>query len=75
MMKDKLVKNGHKGIYYNVRRAFLAGIISTSLFAVVGIPTYTVVKHNLNNQTLAKEKEPDTQEDEEFYDLQTYIEP
>lgn len=53
-MKDKLSKNGHKGMYYFIRRFFLGVVISASVVAAVGIPTYIVIKHNVDKQTIAQ---------------------
>lgn len=66
-MKDKLSKNGHKGLYYQLRKFFLGAVISASLVAAIGIPTYIVIQNNLEKQTLADQNddEGDTQDDSE----------
>ena len=60
-MKDKLVKNHHKGIYYKTRQVFVGSIIAAAGFAVVAVPTYITMSSNA--ATLAQSSNND--EDEE----------
>ncbi|MFA7032845.1 MAG: hypothetical protein WC201_04720 [Bacilli bacterium] len=58
-MKDKLTKNGHKGMYYHIRRFFIGTVVSASLLTAIGIPTYLLIKNNVDKQTLAEEENTD----------------
>ena len=49
-MKDKLVKNGHKGIYYKARRFFLFSILAALVFAGVSIATYISISEHVKAQ-------------------------
>jgi len=40
VMKDKLVKTGHKGIYYKMKKFSLCSLLFVTLGAAVSIPTY-----------------------------------
>jgi len=53
IMKDKLVKNGHKGIYYFIRKLCIGVAVSASLVAAIGFPTYVLIKNYAEKQTLA----------------------
>ncbi|HNX15908.1 MAG TPA: hypothetical protein PKO28_00820 [Bacilli bacterium] len=58
-MKDKLIKNGHKGMYYHIRRFFIGIAISASLVAAIGFPTYFLIKNYAEKQTLADDSNHD----------------
>lgn len=58
-MKDKLVKNGHKGIYYFFRRLCIGVAVSASLVAAIGFPTYVLIKKYAEKQTLADDSDPE----------------
>ena len=53
VMKDKLYKNHHKGIYYKTRKALIVSGIFLSLFGAISIPTYINYK---NSKSPAAEK-------------------
>lgn len=61
-MKDKIKKNGHKGLYYKTRRFFIGSIIVTSLFAAIALPTYIYNKYNNEQQSHAKDNNETEQE-------------
>ena len=54
-MKDKLYKNGHKGLYYKVRRFFLASIISATVIAGVSVSTYIAYRQSVKAETNEEE--------------------
>ncbi len=69
-MKDKLVKNHHKGYYYIIRNIFYSLVIFLSLGAVVAIPTYISIKDidakaASTQEEIVEEVEEDTTEKEE----------
>ena len=60
-MKDKLIKNHHKGIYYKTRQVFVGSIIAAAGFAVVAVPTYITM--NSNAATLAQTQDNDDEDE------------
>ena len=46
VMKDKLYKSGHKGIYYKTRKALIAGAVVLGVFTAVSVPTYINLKNS-----------------------------
>ena len=56
-MKDKLIKNGHKGIYYKARRFFLFTIIAALVFAGASIATYISISEHVKAQEESETKE------------------
>lgn len=50
VMKDKLYKSNHKGIYYKTRKALITSAVVISGFACVSVPTYI----NYKNEAQAK---------------------
>lgn len=70
-MKDKIKKNGHKGLYYKTRRFFIGSIVVTSLFAAVALPTYIYNKYNNQQQSHAKE-DNQTEQEETINNLETF---
>ena len=53
VMKDKLVKFGHKRGYYAVRSTFVGFLACLSIFSMVAIPTY-IASHSGNNLSQAE---------------------
>ena len=45
VMKDKLYKSNHKGIYYKTRKALIASAVVLSAFVAVSVPTYINFKN------------------------------
>ena len=63
MMKDKLRKNHHKGMYYRIRNFLTTTVLFATLGLLVGIPTYfSVTAHNKTN---AESEEVEVVEDNE----------
>lgn len=61
VMKDKLIKFGHKRGYYYAKESFLVFMGLVAVFSVVAIPTYIS-----ETSTIARAKEiEDKDEDEE----------
>ena len=58
VMKNKLVKNHHKGIYYKTRHFLIGSAVFVAGLAVVAIPTYITINSQIN-ASLAKEDEDD----------------
>ena len=57
VMKDKLVKNHHKGIYFTLRKMTLILLASATFAVAVVVPTYIV-------STLGKDKKAGIAEEE-----------
>ena len=51
VMKDKLVKNHHKGMYYRMRKATIFILASFTLAVAIVVPTYIHSKTNRNPAT------------------------
>lgn len=47
VMKDKLYKSNHKGIYYKTRKSLIAGAVVLGVFTMVSVPTYINAKKQL----------------------------
>ena len=70
LMKDKLVKTNHKGMYYTVRKAT---VVLTAVFGLgftVAVPTYILNTSAHKNAALASDtsdQNSDTENDGENY--------
>lgn len=65
VMKDKLVKNHHKGMYYRMRKATIFILASFTLAVAIVVPTYISSKTHNNPATgYAAEKVNDSSEEE-----------
>ena len=53
VMKDKLYKTHHKGLYYKTRKALIASAIVLSVFTAVSVPTYINVKKSIEAEKRA----------------------
>ena len=51
VMKDKLVKNHHKGMYYRMRKATLVILASFTFAAAIVVPTYISATSHRNATT------------------------
>ena len=78
VMKDKLYKSNHKGLYYKTRKALIASAIVLSVFTAVSVPTYINIKkayqperRELRNQQMAEVVETDIKFEvkNEMYDV------
>lgn len=76
-MKDKLVKNHHKGMYYRIRKATLVILASFTFAAAIVVPTYifaisqknTATGYAAENQTQdSSETVDENQESEKQYE-------
>ena len=47
VMKDKLYKSNHKGLYYKTRKTLIASAIVLSVFTAVSVPTYINAKKSI----------------------------
>ena len=63
-MKDKLVKNHHRGIYYRARAFFLFFVVLASGVTVAIIPTYIALKGTNNKEATRAVNEPQVQDEE-----------
>ena len=63
VMKDKLVKNHHKGIYYRTRQILVGSAVAIGVGAMVAVPTYITI--NQNEQLRVKAQEVEVVEDNE----------
>lgn len=72
-MKDKLVKNHHKGSYYRARQFGIGFGVACALAAIVAVPTY-ISLHSTQVQKLnaQSEKEDDSGDKETNKDYQSY---
>lgn len=72
-MKDKLVKNHHKGSYYRARQTFIGMGISAALLAIVAVPTY-ISLHATQVQKLNAQPETETENgsDDQNSEYQSY---
>ena len=57
VMKDKLVKFNHKGMYYRFRKLGIALLALISVGTVVAVPTYITFRE-INNQAQHAEEQP-----------------
>lgn len=62
VMKDKLVKNHHKGIYYRVRKMTLSILAGFTFAAAIIVPTYITasLKRNTTTGLAAENSKSDT---------------
>ena len=67
VMKDKLYKTHHKGIYYRIRRFFTFSLFSLTIVAAIAIPTYIASQNKNIDVTSAQEQ---VVEDTEQNDVQ-----
>ena len=65
VMKDKLVKFHHKGIYYKFRKLGFVLLAVISLGTIVAVPTYITMRE-INNQAVHAEEQPDLLEEEDI---------
>ena len=57
-MKDKLVKNHHKGIYFALRKWTLILLAGATFIVAIVVPTYIVSNLGTNQRPLIAEEEP-----------------
>ena len=71
VMKDKLVKFHHKGMYYRFRKLGICFLAAVSLGTIVAVPTYITFREMNNQAQHAEEEQPDLLEEDEV-ELSSY---
>ena len=70
VMKDKLVKFNHKGMYYRFRKLGIVLIALISIGTVVAVPTYITFREITNQaQHAEEEQQPELLEDSDVDSL------
>ena len=59
VMKDKLVKFNHKGMYYRMRKLGILFLALISIGTIVAVPTYITFREMNNQAQHAEEEQPD----------------
>lgn len=65
VMKDKLVKFNHKGMYYRFRKLGIVFLAVISIGTIVAVPTYITFREMNNQAQHAEEEQPDLLEEDE----------
>ena len=71
VMKDKLVKFNHKGMYYRFRRLGIVFLALISVGTIVAVPTYITFRE-ISNQAQHAEEEQDSLLEEDEAELSSY---
>ena len=71
VMKDKLVKFNHKGMYYRFRKLGIVFLAVISIGTIVAVPTYITFREMNNQAQHAEEEQPDLLEEDEL-ELSSY---
>ena len=71
VMKDKLVKFNHKGIYYRFRKLGIVFLAVISIGTIVAVPTYITFREMNNQAQHAEEEQPSLLEEDEV-ELSSY---
>ena len=71
VMKDKLVKFNHKGMYYKFRKLGIVFLALISVGTIVAVPTYITFREITNQAQHAEEEQPELLE-EDSVDLSSY---
>ena len=71
VMKDKLVKYNHKGMYYKLRKLGFVFLVAVSIGTIVAVPTYLTMREITNHAQHAEEEKPQLLEDDSV-DLSSY---
>ena len=66
VMKDKLVKFNHKGMYYRFRKLGIALLALISIGTVVAVPTYITFREITNQAQHAEESQTSLFEEEDI---------
>ena len=69
VMKDKLVKFNHKGMYYKFRKLGIVLLAFISVGTIVAVPTYITFREMNNQAQHAEEEQDDLLEDNETSSL------
>ena len=65
VMKDKLVKFNHKGMYYRFRKLGIVFLAVISIGTIVAVPTYITFREMTNQAQHAEEEQPDLLEEDD----------
>jgi len=65
VMKDKLVKFNHKGMYYKLRKLGFVFLAAVSIGTIVAVPTYITMREITNHAQHAEEEQPELLEEVE----------
>ena len=71
VMKDKLVKFNHKGMYYRFRKLGIVFLAVISIGTIVAVPTYITFRE-MNNQVQHAEEEQDSLLEEDEVESSSY---
>ena len=71
VMKDKLVKFNHKGMYYKFRKLGFVLLAVISIGTIVAVPTYITMREIASQAQHAEMEEPSLLE-EDSVDLSSY---
>ena len=71
VMKDKLVKFNHKGMYYRMRKLGIVFLALISIGTIVAVPTYITFRE-MNEQAQHAEEEQQDLLQEEDIDSSSY---
>ena len=66
VMKDKLVKFHHKGMYYRFRKLGICFLAAVSLGTIVAVPTYITFREITNQAQHAEESQTSLFEEEDI---------
>ena len=72
VMKDKLVKFNHKGMYYRFRKLGIVFLALISIGTVVAVPTYITFREITNQAQHAEEEKQDSLFEEEELDSASF---
>ena len=63
VMKDKLVKFNHKGMYYRMRKLGIVFLALISIGTIVAVPTYITMREIASQAQHAEVEEPELLEE------------
>ena len=66
VMKDKLVKFNHKGMYYRFRKLGIVLLAVISIGTIVAVPTYITFREITNHAQHAEEEKTPLLDENEF---------
>ena len=69
VMKDKLVKFNHKGMYYRFRKLGIVFLAVISIGTIVAVPTYITFREMNNQAQHAEEEQPELLEENDVDSL------
>ena len=65
VMKDKLVKFNHKGMYYRLRKLGIVFLAVISIGTIVAVPTYITFREMNQQAQHAEEEQPSLLEEDD----------